>query len=141
MIARRTFALAAAFALLAIPLAIRAEDKKPDYTGTWKWKTAGRQGGEEREFTLKLKQEGEKVTGKLLGYGTQEIEIKEGKIKDGALSFNIVRAGRDGGQERTTKYTGKLEGETIKGKTETGTADNPRSRDWEAKKAKEEKAA
>ena len=38
----------------------------------------------------------------------------------------------------TTKYTGKVSGDTIKGKTERERDGQTQSRDWEAKRAKEE---
>ena len=60
------------------------EDKKADATGTWKWTMQGRQGGQGREVSLKLKQDGEKLTG-TLGGGQNETEIKDGKIdKEGS---------------------------------------------------------
>ena len=107
-----------------------------DATGTWKWTMQGRQGGQGREVSLKLKQDGEKLTGSL-GGGQNQTEIKEGKIdKEGNLSFNVTRKGRND-QEMTTKYSGKLDGDTIKGKTEMERNGQTQSRDWEAKRAKE----
>ena len=104
-----------------------------DATGKWTWKMAARGGGEAREVSLTLKQDGEKLTGKL-GGGQNATEIKDGKIdKDGTLSFTVTRKGRND-QEMTSKYSGKLDGDTIKGKIE-GPQGQPR--DWEAKRAKE----
>jgi len=112
--------------------AMAADDKKADATGTWKWTMQGRQGGQAREVSLTLKQDGDKLTGKM-GGGQNETEIKDGKIdKDGALSFSVTR--KRGDQEITQKYSGKLDGDTIKGKIE-GAQGQPR--DWEAKRAKE----
>jgi len=106
-----------------------------DATGTWKWTMQGRQGGQGREVSLTLKQDGEKLTGKL-GGGQNETEIKDGKIdKDGNLSFAVTR--KRGDQEFTTKYSGKLDGDTIKGKQENERNGQAQSRDWEAKRAKE----
>ena len=105
-----------------------------DATGTWKWTTQGRQGGQGREVSLKLKQDGEKLTGSL-GGGQNETEIKDGKIdKDGNLSFAVTR--KRGDNEFTTKYSGKLDGDTIKGKSESERDGQVNSRDWEAKRAK-----
>jgi hypothetical protein len=107
-----------------------------DATGTWKWTMQGRGGNPGREVSLTLKQDGEKLTGKL-GGGQNETEIKDGKIdKEGNLSFSVTRKGRND-QEFTTKYSGKLEGDTIKGKTEMERNGQTQSRDWEAKRAKE----
>ena len=132
----------ALFVVLCLSAAVRADDKKDDKkagdaTGTWKW-TMTTQNGEQRESTLKLKQDGEKLTGALMGRNNQETEISEGKVKDGQVSFKVTRKFND--REVTTSYTGKLEGDTIKGKTESPGRDGgaPRTRDWEAKRVKED---
>jgi hypothetical protein len=134
--------LCAALLLGAVAL-VRGEDQKTDPTGTWSWTTPGRNGGPDRKMTLKLKLEGDKVTGKLVTPGrgdqTTETEIKDGKIKDGEVSFSVTR--ERGGNTMVTKYTFKVSGDTIKGKTsmerngEAGT-----QRDWEAKRDKTESA-
>ena len=106
-----------------------------DATGTWKWTMQGRGGNPGREVSLTLKQDGDKLTGKM-GGGQNEVEIKDGKIdKDGTLSFAVTRKRQD--MEFTTKYSGKLEGDTIKGKQENERNGQTQSRDWEAKRAKE----
>jgi hypothetical protein len=108
-------------------------------TGTWKWSFTT-QNGETRESTLKLKQDGEKLTGAVTGRQGNDTEIKDGKIdKDGNVSFSVVR--EFNGNTRTQKYAGKLDGDTIKGKIEMqGRDGETRSRDWEAKRAKEDAA-
>ena len=117
----------------------KKEEKKPaagNVTGTWKWTTT--QQGQERENVLKLKQDGDKLTGALVGRNNRETEIKDGKVKDGEVSFKVTR--NQGGTEMTTTYTAKLEGDTLKGKIESPGPDGgaPRSRDWEAKRAKDD---
>jgi major membrane immunogen (membrane-anchored lipoprotein) len=111
-----------------------AADDKADPTGTWKW-SFQRQDGEKIENTLKLKMKDGKLTGHLIGRNNQEVEIKEGKFKNGEVSFQITR--EFGGQEVTIKYKGKLEKDTIKGKTEFERDGEKRERDWEAKRVKE----
>ena len=111
-----------------------AADDKADPTGTWKW-SFQRQDGEKIENTLKLKMKDGKLTGHIIGRNNQEIEIKEGKFKNGEISFQITR--EFGGQEVTIKYKGKLEKDTIKGKTEFERDGEKRERDWEAKRVKE----
>src|SRR4051794_18077000 len=44
---------------------IQAADKKADAAGTWTWSTPGRNGGPDRKSTLKLKVDGDKVTGSI----------------------------------------------------------------------------
>jgi hypothetical protein len=101
-------------------------------TGTWKWTV--KFGDNTREMTLKLKLDGDKLTGAMVGREGQETAIQDAKYKDGDISFTVVR--ERNGQKMTSKYTGKQSGDTIKGKTEFQRDGNPQSRDWEAKRAK-----
>src|SRR6185436_2877834 len=111
-----------------------------DASGTWTWSTPGRNGGEPRKSTLKLKVDGDKVTGKLSAPGrqgaVQETEISDGKIKGDDISFNVTR--ENNGNKFTTKYNGKVSGDSIKGKVELPgrNGGDPTSRDWEAKREK-----
>jgi len=119
----------------------RAEDKKMDPTGTWMWTIPGRNGGPDRTNTLKLKAEGDKVTGKMMaparGGETTTTEIEEGKVKDGEVSFSISRETQNG--KVTAKYHGKITDDSIKGKMETERNGSPVSRDWEAKREESKK--
>jgi len=122
---------------LAAVTTARAEDKKADPSGTWTWSTPGRDGGEARKSTLKLKAEGEKVTGSIASPGRQggearETPIENGKIKGEEVTFDVTR--EFNGNKVTMKYSGKIAGDTIKGKVETERDGNTRSRDWEAKR-------
>lgn len=108
--------------------AARAEDKA-NPTGTWKWTV----GQNNREVTLKLKLDGDKLTGAMPGRGGRETKIEDGKFKDGEISFKITRKNQQG-EEIVITYTGKIEGDTIKGKIKRGDAEG---RDWEAKRAKD----
>jgi hypothetical protein len=119
-------ALVVAFAGLA-----RAEDKgKADATGTWKWTVEFN--GQSREVTLKLKQEGDKLTGTVSGRNNEETKIEDGKVKGDEVSFQVTRE-RDG-QKFTMKYHAKVSGDTLKGKVEFG--NDGQSRDFEAKREK-----
>ena len=84
-------------------------------------------GGNDVEVGLKLKQDGEKLTGTISGFGGQESEIKDGTIKDGKMSFKTVR--EFGGTKSTTTYTATLADGVLKGKSETVW-----TRDFEAKR-------
>lgn len=119
-----TVSLAACGALVAAD--------KPDPTGTWKWSMTFN--NQTREATLKLKLEGDKLTGAMLGRNDQETQIEDGKFKDGELSFSVTR--ERNGQKFTVKYSGKVDGDTIKGKQEFEREGQTRSRDWEAKREK-----
>ena len=131
----------AACALLALGAAAQAQDKKSDPSGSWTWTTPGRNGGPDRKSTLKLKVDGEKVTGKLSAPGrggeTSEVEISEGKLKGDEISFAVTREVQ--GNKFTAKYNGKITGDSIKGKIETERNGQAQSRDWEAKRETEKK--
>jgi hypothetical protein len=127
-----------AFFAIGILAQIQAQDKKAD--GNWTWSTPGRNGGPDRTMTLKLKTEGDKVTGTLVAPGrngtTNETKIEDGKLKGDQLSFTVTR--EFNGNKIVSKYSGKV-GETIKGKIETERDGETQSRDWEAKRATEAK--
>lgn len=127
---RRLATAAAVLTFVVLVVPVRADDK-PNPTGTWKWTVEF--GGQSRELTLKLKLDGDKLTGSMVR-GDQETPIEDAKYKDGELSFKVTRE-RDG-QKFTIKYNGKVAGDTIKGKTEFGAEGDTQSRDWEAKRAK-----
>ena len=130
-----------ACAILALGALAQAQDKKADPTGTWTWSQPGRNGGPERKSTLKLKLEGDKVTGTLTAPGrggeSSDVAVSEGKLKGDEISFNVTR--EFGGNKVTAKYSGKISGDSIKGKVETDRNGQTQSRDWEAKRGTEKK--
>jgi hypothetical protein len=111
----------------------RAADDKDKLAGNWKW-TIKTQNGQEREMTLKLKPDGDKLTGIIIG-GKNEVKIEEVKQRDGRISFTVTR--ERNGVKTTTKYEGKVSGDTIKGKIETERDGQTQSREWEAKRSKD----
>jgi hypothetical protein len=130
--------------MTALAVTASAEDKKDskaaaaNATGTWKWSFTG-QNGQARETTAKLKQDGDKLTGTISGrQGGNDTEITDGKVKGNEISFKVVRKIQD--REMITAYEGKIEGDSIKGKSTTtgGQQDRP-ARDWEAKRDKDAK--
>jgi hypothetical protein len=127
--------------MLGFILPAPAQDKKVDPAGNWTWTRPGRNGGPEQKMTLKLKMEGDKLTGKLAapGRGGQEREtdIKDAKVKGDELSFTLVR--EVNGTTMTSKYNGKISGDTIKGKIEFERDGQAQTRDWEAKRSTEKK--
>src|SRR6266567_8239248 len=132
---------AAACAILALGAVAQAQDKKADPIGTWTWSQPGRNGGPERKSTLKLKLEGDKVTGTLSAPGrggqSSDVEISDGKLKGDEISFEVTREVQ--GNKITAKYHGKISGDSIKGKIETERNGQTQSRDWEAKRETEKK--
>ena len=114
-----------------------AEEKAASATGNWTWTVQGRDGGQERKMTLNLKQDGEKLTGKLSSPGrdgaARETEISEGTVKGSDVAFSVTR--EFGDRKMTSKYSGKLSGDTITGKVESKDREgNDQSRDWTAKR-------
>ncbi|HVX14193.1 MAG TPA: hypothetical protein VHC22_23605 [Pirellulales bacterium] len=107
----------------------RADDAA-DPTGTWKWTMT--RNDQTREVTLKLKLEGDKLTGMISGRNNQETAIEDAKYKDGEVSFTVTR--EFNGQKLVVKYQGKVSGDAIKGKTMR--EGQTESRDWEAKREK-----
>ena len=130
------WSVAAACACLVFGLSLPtfAADK-PGAAGKWKW--SFERNGQKIETTLTLKQDGEKLTGTVTGRNNTETEIADGKIKDGEVSFKVTRE-RDG-QKFTMAYKGKLNEDAIKGTIETERDGQKNSREWEAKRVKEEK--
>lgn len=122
--------LALTLALAIITNVALATDKSP--TGTWKWTVV--RNNQNFEQTLKLKLEDSKLTGTLIGRNNQETKIEDASFKDGEVAFSVAR--ERNGQKITTKYKGKLDGDTIRGKAETDRNGQTRSRDWEAKREK-----
>jgi hypothetical protein len=116
---------------------VKAEDKKADASGTWTWTTPGRNGGPDRKMTLKLKIEGDKVTGTLTSPGrngqSNDSEVQDGKLSGDQLTFTVTR--EFNGNKMTSKYSGTLSGDTIKGKMEFERNGEPTKRDWEATRA------
>ena len=116
--------------LLALGVLAKADDKKIDPTGTWTW-SVGAQNDDTRQATLKLKLDGDKLTGTISGRNN-ETAITQAKLNGDEISFEVVRE-RDG-NKFSQNYRGKVSGDTIKGKMEFGRDGESRSRDWEAKR-------
>lgn len=133
----------AAFALSTAVQIQAADAKKSDASGNWTWSTPGRDGGPGRKSTLKLKVDGDKVTGAITSPGrgadAQPVEtaIENGKVTGDDVSFTVTRAFGD--NKFTQKFNGKLAGDSIKGKIESERNGEAQSRDWEAKRETAEK--
>jgi hypothetical protein len=110
--------------------------QKVDVSGTWKWMMQRPNGGG-REVTLTLIQDGDKLTGTLSGMGG-DTDIEEGSVADGNITFKITRS--RGGDDIVTTYTGRLEGDVIKGKAATQMGGQTRPRDWQAERVKDDPA-
>ena len=94
--------------------------------------------GQEIETTLKLKWDGTKLTGVIVG-DDKEVKIDDGKFKDGEIAFKAVRV--RSGQEIQVSYKGKLNGDAIKGKIMADLGGQEFAVDWDAKRVKADKKA
>lgn len=108
--------------------AVQAADN--GFTGKWLY-TWERQ-GMKVESTFELKQDGDKVTGTVSGMGGQKTEISDAAVKDGLLTFKVVR--ERNGNKFETGYEAKVEGDALKGKISMEFMGQKRDREFEAKK-------
>src|SRR5258707_11590310 len=99
--------LAAALGLMVV-LGVGNPAAAADVTGTWKWSVE--RNGQTFETTLKLKQDGEKLTGTISGrQGSNDTEIEDGKVKGEDVSFKVTRTFND--NKIVMTYKGKLSGD------------------------------
>ena len=109
-----------------------------DVSGKWTYEQAGRNGGPGRPVTITLKQDGNKLTGSVPGFGRggdnppPPSEITNGKVDGDKVSFEIVR--EMGGNKMTTKYTGTVSGDELKLHVATETPNGARESDVVAKR-------
>ena len=104
-----------------------------DASGTWKWTTSFN--GQTRDSTVKLKQEGDKLTGVYVGgQSNTETPIEDAKISGDTVSFKVTR--ERNGQKFSTKYSGTLKDDTITGKSERERDGQTQSSEWVAKRQK-----
>jgi hypothetical protein len=123
--------VAAVVSVLAIVGVARAEDKA-DPTGTWKY--TAEVNGQSFDVTIKLKLKGDKLTG-TVSVRDKESRIEEGKFKDDEVSLLVNR--EMNGTKFTIKYTGKITGDSFKGKRELERDGQTNTRGFEAKRSKE----
>ncbi len=103
--------------------------RESSIAGTWKWTVDF--GGETHNRELVLKNEGGKISGTLSG-DDQKSDIRDAKFADGTLSYTVDR--EFNGQKMTFKYSGKVKGDAIEGKSQIERDGQSQSRDWTAKK-------
>jgi hypothetical protein len=112
----------------------RAASSATTATGTWTWTYDGGDAGQAITHTYTLKQTGETLTGTFKdSFDDTTADIKDGKIHNGQVSFTVARPFMDTGSMNFT-FTGKLEGNTIKGQATWTIADQPTTADWTAKR-------
>jgi hypothetical protein len=137
-----SFLAAAALAAEATKSATTAAAVAPaSPEGIWKWSAGGPDGGQGFELKVQLDHKDGKLTGKMLpaqaGFGDMpETPIADGAFKDGIVSFTI--SPQFNGQSFKVKFTGKLDGDAIKGTTELPSFDGgePQKMEWNATRVK-----
>jgi hypothetical protein len=126
-----------ALACMALVVTLKAADAN----GTWTIVTPAQGQRPERTSTLKLKVEGEKVTGTVSAFrpDAEPIKISDGKIAGDEVSFTVSREGQNG-NTMVQKYVGKVGADSIKfkvtGKNRQG---EDQTREVEAKRKTEDK--
>jgi len=123
--------IATVICLLAVAGMVRADDK-PNPNGTWKY--TAEVNGQSIDVTIKLKLDGDKLTGSVSVLDT-ETKIEDAKYKDGEVSFTVNREAN--GNKFTIKYKGKIMGDTFKGKRELERDGQTNTREFEAKRSKD----
>jgi hypothetical protein len=128
-VALATFGLFASF--------VGAASAADTATGTWTWTQT--RGDNEVKITLKLKQDGDKLTGSLAMPGRDGAEVKtdisDAKVTADGVSFKVVR--EFNGTKRESSYTGKVNGDKLMLKMEFERQGEKQTRDIEAKKVEE----
>jgi hypothetical protein len=114
--------------LLVAMTAVGADEKKADPTGTWSWTITGRD-GTPRKITAKLKVEDGKLSGTVSGRNG-DTSIDDAKLNGYELAFSVTR--EFNGNKFVQKFSGKISGDSIKGKIEFDRNGEPQSVDWNA---------
>lgn len=100
--------------------------------GSWQWHFTMPDGSEVYP-RLKLKQDGTKLTGtSILRVGT-ETELTNGVVNGDELRFEVRR--ERNGTTTITRYSGKRDGDVIRGKIESNWTGAVTTYDWEARRA------
>ena len=130
--------LSMALVLGVCGLAGAADDKVVDPVGTWKCEYEI--GGQQRTSTLKIKKDGDNLTGTMSWPDQDETKLKDLKLKDGTVTFSAVRKlqGMDDGI--TVEYKLTIDGDKLKGKGEAEFGGEKREWDIEGKRDKNDKS-
>jgi hypothetical protein len=129
--------LSVALVLGGCSLAGAADDKAVDPVGTWKCEYEI--GGQQRTSTLKLKKDGDNLTGTMSWPDQDETKLKDLKLKDDTLTFSAERklAGMD--DPITVEYKLTIDGDKLKGKGSAEFGGEKREWDIEGKRDKKDK--
>src|SRR5438093_6974516 len=130
---RTSASLAALTLSLALPNSpLFADDH--NLAGTWK-ATFTTQNGQSIESTLKLKQDGDKLSGVVTGRNGNETPLEDIALAGDQVSFKLTR--ERNGEKVTTKVVAKVTGDELKGKLDSNYGGENHTLDWQAKREKE----
>jgi hypothetical protein len=122
-----------ALILLVCGLAGAADDKVVDPVGTWKCKYEI--DGMKRTSTLTIKKDGDNLSGTMSWPNQKETNLKDLKLKDGALMFSAERTITD--KTYTVEYTLTITGDKLKGTGAVDVGGEKRPFDIEGKREKD----
>jgi hypothetical protein len=117
---------------LAVLLGLGNPALAADVNGTWKWSVEFN--GNTVETTLKLKQDGDKLTGTITGRQGSESPIDDGKVSGDKVTFSVTR--EFNGNKMVRSYEGTVSGDTITGQSKATRDGQEQTREWVAKRAK-----
>jgi hypothetical protein len=109
-----------------------AQGQKVDPVGTWK--CTYEIGGQQRTSTLMVKKDGDKLAGTMSWPDQKETKLKDVKLKDGHLTFSVVREIMD--NKIAVEYNLKIEGDRFKGQIAAEVGGNKQEIDIEGKREK-----
>ena len=131
---KRTRTATVALAALIVATVVA---EQPDLAGTWKWRLSN----QSADNTLKLKMDGDKLTGLVIRQ-QEQMPIEEATYKDGMLSFRATVVSERGDDHKIgVKLSGKLSGDMIKGTVEFKHPEQTISREWIAKRVTDRRKA
>lgn len=113
-----------------------ADDKAVDAVGTWKCEYEI--GGQQRTATLKIKKDGDKLSGTMDWPDQKEENLKDVKLKDDTLTFFAVRKIME--NQIPIEYTLKIDGDKLKGKGAAEFGDQKQEFDIEGNRQKADKS-
>ncbi|MFA0765302.1 MAG: hypothetical protein BDTLLHRC_000255 [Candidatus Fervidibacter sp.] len=97
--------------------------------GTWRWSVPTARG--ERQYVLRLRQRFQKISGTVTTDG-EETPISDAQLNGNQIRFTVVRDIR--GQKVTMRFSGRVNGDTIRGSVDIQGGPFAGKRDWVAKR-------
>ena len=117
----KTLLCACAALIMALPtMTARAA---PDVSGTWTGEFSGPDGGSGFQITFTFKQDGDKLTGTVLGPQGDPIAISDGTVNGDKISFKVSFNGM------TITHEGTINGDENQADLQIGPGGLPRRRD------------